>query len=40
MLIAWRLRRSRSAARARERLLEDLERALTDTRLFAGRISQ
>jgi flagellar M-ring protein FliF len=40
VLIAWRLRRSRSAARARERLLQDLERALTDTRLLAARISQ
>jgi len=40
MLIVWRLRRSRSAARARERLLEDLERALTDTRLLAARTAQ
>jgi flagellar M-ring protein FliF len=39
MLIVWRLRRSQTAARARARLLEDLERALTDTRLLAGRIS-
>ena len=38
VLIVWRLRRTRSAARARALLLEDLERALTDTRLTAERV--
>jgi len=40
LLIVWRQRRSHSAERARVRLLEDLERALTNARLTAGRSSQ
>jgi hypothetical protein len=38
--VAWRLRRARSAERARARLLEDLERTLTNVRPVAGHISR